>query len=191
MPLGIQIPTRTISLNAKTTLTSILVSRYVISWIKLKGRGTWTICLTFITVARFHCQPPCMILYNKAACWKCIATPPFEECIRDRERAKGLHDAHLSLSLPLGVSYFAWVYQVQNATHAPSLNSKTFLFCCRGEVRRRQGKWSKRKKEYLKCIGNEGTERCYFHNHKGKSAGETFIAFFCWLPHSPPLSCNR
>lgn len=36
------------------------------------------------------------------------ALPPhFEECIRHRERAKGLHDAHLSLSLPLEVSYFA------------------------------------------------------------------------------------
>lgn len=81
MPLGIQIPTHTISLNAKTTLTSILVSRYVISWIKLKGRGTWTVCLTFITVARFHCQPPCMILYTKAACWKCIATPPLRNAL--------------------------------------------------------------------------------------------------------------
>lgn len=81
---------------------------------------------------------------------------------------------------------------MQTATHAPLLNSKTFLFCRGEEVRRRHGKWSKKKeKDYLKYIVNKETERRYFHTHNGKSAVEAFIALFCWLPHSQPLSCNR
>lgn len=137
------------------------------------------------------------------------ASPPFEECIRHRERAKWVggevqgeernrvvshspwcSQCHLSLS-----AFLLWcltLHEFNRCRLQPmllSLIQRHFYFVAgkrwESEVKK------KKKNDYLKCIDNKETERRYFHTHNGKSAVEAFIALFCWLPHSQPLSCNR